>query len=234
MTGVRSQQGVPRFGPNLTGDSFTRWAKVAMLLPLVATLIWAVQGGPQDAKLDTTDTQLVLKGQYLFQFAKGNDWPEASKSGPFVLAVHNKPALAEELATKYSNNPIGSQPLTVQSISDASELDAPHVLYSEAEGDDLKALLSAVKGEPTLVVTALQPSLLSGVCFNLIKQGTAFVTKSTPRTRKSVASLSAIDLCHGPSSVDVPAAPAPRHGDFGDVSGCRLRGACPTTGRRLG
>ena len=171
MTGVRSQQGVPRFGPNLTGDSFTRWAKVAMLLPLVATLIWAAQGGPQDAKLDTTDTQLVLKGQYLFQFAKGNDWPEASKSGPFVLAVHNKPALAEELATKYSNNPIGSQPLTVQSISDASELDAPHVLYSEAEGDDLKALLSAVKGEPTLVVTALQPSLLSGVCFNLIKQG---------------------------------------------------------------
>ena len=146
MTGVRSQQGVPRFGPNLTGDSFTRWAKVAMLLPLVATLIWAVQGGPQDAKLDTTDTQLVLKGQYLFQFAKGNDWPEASKSGPFVLAVHNKPALAEELATKYSNNP-WFWPLTVQSISDASELDAPHVLY-EAEGDDLKASARSRASQP--------------------------------------------------------------------------------------
>ena len=74
-----------------------------------------------------------------------------------MLAVHNKPALAEELATKYSNNPIGSQPLTVQSISDAPVNWTHLVLYSEAEGDDLKALLSAVKGEPTLVVTALQP-----------------------------------------------------------------------------
>ena len=35
----------------------------------------------------------------------------------------------------------------------------------------MKAVLSAVKGKPTLVVTALQTSLLSGVCFNLIKQG---------------------------------------------------------------
>jgi hypothetical protein len=158
-------------GQKLTGASWTRWAVVAMLLPVLATLIWAVQGGTQDAKLDTTDTQLVLKGQYLFQFAKGNDWPEAAKSGPFVVAVHNKPALAEELATKYSNNPIGSQPLTIQSISDPGELEAPHVLYTEAEGEALKALLDAVKGKPTLVVTALQPSLLSGVCFNLIKQG---------------------------------------------------------------
>ena len=121
------------------------------------------QGGTQDAKLDTTDTQLVLKGQYLFQFAKGNDWPEAVKSGPFVLAVHNKPALAEELATKYSNNPIGSQALTVQSISGPSELDAPHVLYTEAEGDALQAVLSAVKGKPTLVVTALQPKSVWGL-----------------------------------------------------------------------
>ena len=171
MTGVRSQQAVSRFGQKLTGASWTRWAKVLPLLLVASTLIWAVQGGPQDAKLDTTDTQLVLKGQYLFQFAKGNDWPQASKSGPFVLAVHNKPALAEELATKYSNNPIGAQPLTVQSINGPNELDAPHVLYTEAEGDALRAVLDAVKGKPTLVVTALQPSLLSGVCFNLIKQG---------------------------------------------------------------
>ena len=63
-----------------------RWG-LWLALPVLATLVWAVQGGVQDPKLDTTDTQLLLKGQYLFQFAKGNDWPEASKSGPFVVAV---------------------------------------------------------------------------------------------------------------------------------------------------
>lgn len=171
MSGGRSQKTVPRFWPDFKGSMWTRWATAALTLPVLSVFVWAVQGGPQDAKLDTTDTQLVLKGQYLFQFAKGNDWPESAKSGPFILAVHDKPALAKELAAKYSNNPIGSQVLTVKSVSDPEELDSPHVLYTECEGDALKALLSAVKGKPTLVVTALQPSLLSGVCFNLIKQG---------------------------------------------------------------
>ena len=148
-----------------------RLGRLGLAMLMLASMIWAVQGGTKDPKLDTTDTQLVLKGQYLFQFAKGNDWPSQSKSGPFVVAIHNKPALATELANKYGTNPIGAQPLTVQSIEDPSELEAPHVLYTEAEGEALKDLLAAVKGKPTLVVTALQPELLSGVSFNLIKKG---------------------------------------------------------------
>ena len=41
-------------------------------LPLVAFVAWAFQGGVQDPKLDTTDTQLVLKSLMLARFVKAN------------------------------------------------------------------------------------------------------------------------------------------------------------------
>ena len=135
-----------------------RWG-LWLALPFLATLVWAVQGGVQAPKLDTTDTQVALKGQYLFQFAKGNDWPETAKSGPFVVAVHGKPALVEELASKYATHLIGSQPLTVISFELGGDQASPQVLYTEATGPELEAVLRASEGSPTLVVTAMQPTM---------------------------------------------------------------------------
>lgn len=137
------------------------------MAPVLATLIWAVQGGVQDPKLDRTDTQIALKGMYLFQFAKGNDWPSSVKSGPFVVAVHGKPALVENLAQKYAVAAIGSQSLRIESVENEVDVGNAHVLYTEATGPELDRILSAVKGQPTLVVTAMQQGLLPGVGVNL-------------------------------------------------------------------
>jgi len=143
-----------------------------LVLPVLASWIWATQGGVQDAKLDATDTQVLIQAQYLFQLAKGNDWPAESKAGPFVVAVHGKQALVDMLASKYAAHPIGSQALTVQAVEspeDLAEAQAPQVLYSEASGEELDALLNAAQGRPPLAVTALQPSLVPGATVNLIQ-----------------------------------------------------------------
>ena len=137
------------------------------MAPVLATLIWAAQGGVQDPKLDRTDTQIALKGMYLFQFAKGNDWPSSVKSGPFVVAIHGKPALVENLAQKYAVAAIGSQSLRIESVENGGDVGNAHVLYTEATGPELDRILSAVKGQPTLVVTAMQQSLPPGVGVNL-------------------------------------------------------------------
>ena len=137
------------------------------MAPVLATLIWAAQGGVQDPKLDRTDTQIALKGMYLFQFAKGNDWPSSVKSGPFVVAIHGKPALVENLAQKYAVAAIGSQSLRIESVENEGDVGNAHVLYTEATGPELDRILGAVKGQPTLVVTAMQQGLLPGVGVNL-------------------------------------------------------------------
>jgi hypothetical protein len=89
-----------------------------------------------------------------------------------VVAVHGKQALADMLAAKYAAHPIGSQSLTVLAVAgpeDLAVVQAPQVLYSEATGEELERVLNAVKGQPTLVVTALQPSLVPGATVNLIQ-----------------------------------------------------------------
>lgn len=135
-------------------------------LPIVVLAAWAFQGGVQDPKLDTTDTQLVLKSLMLGQFVKANQWPTSEGAGTFDVAVHNKPALVEALAPKFAGSAIGSLPLRVLSFDKADEADAPRLLYTEATGSELDELLRAVKGDATLVVTAFQPTLKEGVTIN--------------------------------------------------------------------
>lgn len=137
-----------------------------MGLPFIAFVAWAFQGGVQDPKLDTTDTQLVLKSLMLGQFVKANQWPASEGAGTFDVVVHNKPALVEALAPKFAGSAIGAAPLRVLSLEKASEVDAPRLLYTEASGPELEEVLRAVKGEATMVVTAFQPTLKEGVTIN--------------------------------------------------------------------
>ena len=159
MTSTRNLRSLPF-------DGLGRWWALVLALPVVATWIWAVQGGTQDPKLDTTDTQIVMKSLLLGQFAKSNNWPDGAVESSFDLAIHNKPDLVTALASRYAGTAIGAKPLRVLSVLDVEDLQSPEVLYTEAEGPELDAVLKAVKGEPTLVVTALQPTLKPGVAIN--------------------------------------------------------------------
>ena len=135
-------------------------------LPIVVLAVWAFQEGVQDPKLDTTDTQLVLKSLMLGQFVKANQWPASEGAGTFDVVVHDKPALVEALAPKFAGSAIGAAPLRVLSLANADDMDAPRLLYTEATGPELDQVLRAVKGDATLVVTAFQPTLKEGVTIN--------------------------------------------------------------------
>ena len=66
------------------------WRVWAAGLAVLAGVGWALQG-LQDPKMDTSNTVAPLKAQYLFQFAKGNDWPAEVKDGPFLVGVQGNP-----------------------------------------------------------------------------------------------------------------------------------------------
>ena len=133
-----------------------------------AFLTWAFQAMPQDPKLDTTDPHLLTTAQYLYHFAKDNDWPASSKTGPFLIGVHNNPALVKVFADNYGAPPIGDQPLQFLSVEGGDATKGLHIFYTDAKGDELQADLKRIGGRPTLVMTRGLEALSKGVTVNLI------------------------------------------------------------------
>ena len=142
----------------------TRW----LALGALAAVFWAFQAGQQDPKLDTTDPHLLTTAQYLYHFAKDNDWPEGSKQGPFVIGVKDNPALVRIFAENYGTPPIGDQPLRLEEVDDGETGEDMHIFYTDAKGDELEADLKRIGGRPTLVMTRGLEALSKGVTVNLI------------------------------------------------------------------
>ena len=126
-----------------------------------AFLTWAFQAMPQDPKLDTTDPHLLTTAQYLYHFAKDNDWPASSKTGPFLIGVHNNPALVKVFADNYGAPPIGDQPLQFLSVEGGDATKGLHIFYTDAKDEDLRRQLgsfginSGASGLASLPLSAL-------------------------------------------------------------------------------
>ena len=141
-----------------------RWLALGALV----AAFWAFQSGQQDPKLDTTDPHLLTTAQYLYHFAKDNDWPEESKQGPFVIGVKDNPALVRIFAENYGTPPIGDQPLRLEELEDEPAVEGMHIFYTDAQGDELQADLKRIGAHPTLVMTRGLEALSKGVTVNLI------------------------------------------------------------------
>ena len=133
-----------------------------------AFLIWAFQAMPQDPKLDTTDPHLLTTAQYLYHFAKDNDWPASSKTGPFLIGVHDNPALVKVFSENYGAPPIGDQPLQFLSVESGDATKGLHIFYTDAKDEDLAQQLKSLGAAPTLVMTRDLDALESGVTVNLM------------------------------------------------------------------
>ena len=139
-----------------------------LTLGALAGAFWAFRTGQQDPKLDTTDPHLLTTAQYLYHFAKDNDWPAASKQGPFVIGVKDNPALVRIFAENYGTPPIGDQPLLLEELEDEEAAEGMHIFYTDAKGDALQAELNGIGSSPTLVMTRGLEALSKGVTVNLI------------------------------------------------------------------
>ena len=148
-------------------------------------------------KLDRTDTQIALKGMYLFQFAEPTT-PSSVKSGPLLCRPR---ALVENLAQKYAVAAIGSQSLRIESVENEGDVGNACALHRSHRTAELDRILT-VKEQPTLVVTAIQQGLLPGVGVGGTRPAINFVTKSTSRRPKSAAFWWATASHHGQSIVE--------------------------------
>ena len=116
-----------------------------------------------------TDTNAILKASYIYNFAKMIDWPEAEKSGNFIIGVYGNSNVYKELIKKYASKNIGNQQIEVKKLSDTPTVGKIHLLYiTKEKNEDIPMLIKSVKKKAVLVVTESSGSLDEGSIINFI------------------------------------------------------------------
>ena len=139
----------------------------------MAVLAWVAGPILQGDKLDNTDTQAIMKANFLFHFSASNEWPAETKMGPFRMAVVGNQRLFQELIDKYALKSIGAQPLEIVSFDTDSDIQAAgffHLIYSESAGAELEELALQWKGQPVLLVTDTESALERGSMINFVAE----------------------------------------------------------------
>jgi len=123
----------------------------------------------QSPKMKNTDTNAILKASYIYNFAKMIDWPEAEKSGNFIIGVYGNSSVYKELIKKYASKNIGNQQIEIKKLSDTPSVGKIHLLYiSKDKSSDISALVSSVTKEAVLVVTENTGALGKGSIINFV------------------------------------------------------------------
>ncbi|RLD27339.1 MAG: hypothetical protein DRI54_01260 [Bacteroidetes bacterium] len=122
-----------------------------------------------EPKMKDTDTNAILKASYIYNFAKMIDWPEAEKSGNFIIGVYGNSNVYKELIKKYASKNIGNQQIEVKKLSDTPSVGKIHLLYiTKEKKGDIPVILKSIKKKPVLVVTENSGSLDEGSIINFI------------------------------------------------------------------
>src|SRR5690606_11747225 len=135
---------------------------------LLIFLVWNLPVHSQQLpEMDEKDTAALIKASYLYNFAKLIDWPEAYKSGNFIISVMGSSNLHKELVKKYNSKQIGSQQIEIRKLSPTLNISKCHILYVGSESINmLPQIAETLKDKPILIVTDYTGSLENGSALN--------------------------------------------------------------------
>lgn len=146
-----------------------KYQAIILLLPLMALFGFLGNDIDTSQQLDDADTEALFKARYLYEFAVSSDWPDASKKGPFVIAVYGSSNLFLELTDRYATKPVGGQKLEVIQVMNKEEIPDCQVLcMSRGVSADLPNILQKLKGSSTMLVTHIDGPTKAGVTINFV------------------------------------------------------------------
>jgi len=123
----------------------------------------------QSPKMKNTDTNAILKASYIYNFAKMIDWPQAEKTGNFIIGVYGNSSVYKELIKKYAAKNIGNQHIEIKKLSNTPTVGKIHLLYiTKEKSADISKLMENVKEEAVLVVTESKGALEKGSIINFV------------------------------------------------------------------
>jgi len=117
------------------------------VLLTISIILFALVSFGQDAK---------YKSLFIYNFTKHVGWPDANKTGDFVIGVYGSPDVLSSLQGITAGKSAGSQKIVVIELETLDNLDNIHILFVSADksgGDKFAEVLSKVGSRSILVVT---------------------------------------------------------------------------------
>ncbi len=128
-----------------------------------------------------------IQTSYIYNFTSYISWPEAEKSGDFIIGVLGNGPIQNELNTLALTKKVITQAIVIKNFSSARDIEKCQILIiTESKSSQLSEVITKLSGTPTLVITE-SPGLASkgsGINF-VMKEGKMLFELNKGRIEKN-------------------------------------------------
>jgi len=126
----------------------TKVLRTSLLFFIVALFSYNLYG-------QNYDTRAKVKAIFIYNFTLYVEWPEAKKSGDFIIGVFGGyPVLIETLKNVAQKHKVGLQTLKIENYNSVAEIKNCHILFVIREkSNQLPGIINKLKDTNTLLVT---------------------------------------------------------------------------------
>ena|GEM_PF-1042949 len=151
---------------------------------VISFLLGTVFFSTSQTEIKSTNTDIIIKASFIYNFAKHSKWPDSEAEGQkFRIAVFGDKSVYEELIDKYSTRAIQfNQIIEVVWITDASELEDIQVVYiARNKSDALTDISLMAQVQNILVISDFEPidSQIGSISFTVVDNTISFNVNKT-------------------------------------------------------
>jgi len=137
-----------------------------------ATLAVSAFAATAAAAQPAVPLERTVKAAFVHKFVPYVEWPLHAFDGsdaPLVIGVLGADTIATELQQIVAGRTAGDRPLQVKRLREGEPLTGLHLIFvGRGEASRLPAIVRALQGQPTLVVTESAGALNAGSMINLV------------------------------------------------------------------
>jgi hypothetical protein len=106
---------------------------------------------------------------FIYNFTRLIEWPSDFKTGNFIIGVFGANDVYSEIKNFTDGKTVGNQPITVVKFSSPQAVTKCHILFVPfGKTKDLPAIIGALGGSKTLIITERKGALEEGSTINFV------------------------------------------------------------------
>jgi hypothetical protein len=106
---------------------------------------------------------------FIYNFTRLTEWPSDFKTGDFVIGVYGSGETFGEIKNFTTGKMVGNQPIAVTKFTGIDNIKKCHILFvSFGKTKEMPAILSALGGSKTLIITEKKGAVEEGAAINFV------------------------------------------------------------------